>query len=104
MQGILNYFVYRHSFKVSSDPEVPSRGLLRGPMNNRFLEDCLTDKEKKRPLKTSKQNHGYSTLLTENRPHNFLLNSGRTLNAHKEPKNKYVARLLGEKHQHTTRF
>ena len=95
MQGILNYFVYRHSFKVSSDPELPSRGLLRGPRNNSSLEDCLTDEEKKRPLKNSKQNHGYST---ENHPHNFFLNSSRTLNAHKEPKNKYVARLLGEKH------
>lgn len=97
MQGILNYFVYRHSFKVSPDPDVPSRGLPRAPRNNSSLEDCLTDEEK-RPLKNSKQNHGYSTSLGENGTNNFLLNSGRTLNAHKKPKNKYVARLLGEKY------
>ena len=89
--------MYRHSFKVSSNPEVRRRGLPRAPRNNSALEDCLADEEK-RPLKNSKQNPGYSTSPGENDTKDFLLNSGKTLNAYKEPKNRYVARLLGEKH------
>ena len=79
--------MYRHSFKVSSNPEVRRRGLPRAPRNNSALEDCVADEEK-RPLKNSKQNPGYSTSPGEN----------DTKDAHKEPKNRYVARLLGEKH------
>lgn len=89
--------MYRHSFKVSSNPEVRRRGLPRVSRDNSALEDCLADEEK-RPLKNSKQNPGYSTSSGENDTNDFLLNSGKTLNAHKEPKNRYVARLLGDKH------
>ena len=89
--------MYRHSFKVSSNPEVRRRGLPRAPPNDSVLEDCLADEEK-RPLKNKKQNPGYSTSPGENDTKDFLLNSGKTLNARKEPKDKYVARLLGEKH------
>ena len=89
--------MYRHSFKVSSNPEVRRRGLPRAPRNNSALEDCVADEEK-RPLKNSKQNPGYSTSPGENDTKDVLLNSGKTSDAHKEPKNRYVARLLGEKH------
>jgi hypothetical protein len=97
LQGILNYFVYRHSFKVSSNDTRPSQGGLPRVRHKMYgaLEDCLREGETKL-TRHSIQKFGDSTSSGQDETTNSLLNSGRTVNPSKEPKNKYAARLLGE--------
>ena len=79
--------MYRRAFKISSDDSRPDAGRLprvRHKMDD-ALEDCLREGKSRTPKNS-----------IQHEPTNILLNSGRTLNASKKSKNKYVARLLGE--------
>ncbi|XP_028403716.1 G-protein coupled receptor 143-like [Dendronephthya gigantea] len=80
LQGIMNYFVYRHSFRVSpNDSTLSPRRLPRVAHVNSALESCLST----------------SSVQQEN----SLLHSGTTINQtkpHTKSKHNYVARLLGE--------
>jgi hypothetical protein len=91
LQGILNYFVYRRSFRVSSSDSAPGEGgLPRVAHNvNSNLDDCLRKEE-------SKQTFGNSASSGADDTSNILMKSGRSVNLSKKTKNEYRARLLGE--------